>query len=250
MEHTEVTALPQPPLSAELLLLDRAIQSGRGADEITQLVALARQMQADKARAAFEAAMTKIQMEVPNVIKRAARKDGTANPIRYAPLEDITSAIQPLLGKYGMRLSFSQKQTPSREGWIGIVGKIGHELGHTEEHYLDLPIDQGSKAMNAVQGVGSSYSYACRYLTTRIFNVPIIGEDNNGNGGTLSAAQVGQLQEIINDMTPYKKWKFDLPRFLAVYQAESLEKIPASRFADALGDVKRALNKRQEKEMP
>ncbi len=243
-EETAQPAPPHPsaPANQELALVQLAIERGMGADEMGKIVAMAEKFAANRAREAFEVAMACVQAEIPNVLKRLANPQTKS---RYAPLEDVTSALQPVLGVNGMRLSFSQDVCP-REGWLRIKAIVGHRAGHNETHYLDLPFDGigakgGATAMNAVQGVGSSYAYACRYLSMRIFNMPIVGEDKDGAGGAISKEHVATINGLIEEIRSAGA-AFDFEKFLAWLKVDSLVNLPLTRLELATVELKRKLN--------
>ncbi len=82
-------AMQQPPLSAEMAILDRAIQSDRSATEISEIVQLVRQMQKDKAEAAHEAAMVRVQARAVGIKKRGQAQIGSSSTRAYHLWEDV-----------------------------------------------------------------------------------------------------------------------------------------------------------------
>src|ERR1700752_2250793 len=67
-----------------------------------------------------------------------------------------------------------------------------------------------------VQAVGSTNSYLRRYVACNIFNIVVVGEDDDGNGGTLDEAQTKTILALI------KKAKVG-PKFLKYMKARSVE---------------------------
>jgi hypothetical protein len=68
----------------------------------------------------------------------------------------------------------------------------------------------------SVQGVGSTNSYLRRYIACNIFNIVVVGEDDDGNGGTIDKAQTETLLDLIN------RAKVG-PKFLKYMRAQSIE---------------------------
>ena len=67
-----------------------------------------------------------------------------------------------------------------------------------------------------MQGVGSTNSYLRRYITCNIFNIVVVGDDDDGTGGTLDEVQTSTIIDLI------KKAKVG-PKFLKYMRAQSVE---------------------------
>jgi hypothetical protein len=155
--------------------------------KMERLYAMLKEENARIAEQRFNAAMTKAQAEMPMVVKRATNPSTNS---KYAKLETIAKAIAPILEKYKFSLKFSEGESPN-PAKIRILCKVSHDAGdglsHSEEYHLDLsPDDKGMKGSDTktkIHGEGSTLNYGRRYLTTMIFNLTIIGEDDDGNQG-------------------------------------------------------------------
>jgi hypothetical protein len=80
---------------------------------------------------------------------------------------------------------------------------------------MPAPLDT-SGGKSTVQGVGSTNSYLRRYITCNIFNIVVVGDDDDGNGGAIDEAQTDMLLDLI------KKAKVG-PKFLKYMRAQSIE---------------------------
>src|SRR6516162_1474046 len=67
-----------------------------------------------------------------------------------------------------------------------------------------------------VQAVGSTNSFLRRYVACNIFNIVVVGDDDDGTGGTIDSAQTKIILELI------KKAKVG-PKFLKYMKAQSVE---------------------------
>ena len=67
-----------------------------------------------------------------------------------------------------------------------------------------------------VQAVGSTNSFLRRYVACNIFNIVVVGDDDDGNGGTIDKDQTKTIVELI------KKAKVG-PKFLKYMRAQSVE---------------------------
>ena len=87
--------------------------------------------------------------------------------------------------------------------------------GHFEDSFLPAPPDT-SGGKSTVQGVGSTNSYLRRYIACNIFNIVVVGDDDDGTGGTLDEVQTNMIVDLI------KKAKVG-PKFLKYMRAQSVE---------------------------
>jgi hypothetical protein len=76
------------------------------------------------------------------------------------------------------------------------------------------PDTSGRKS--SVQAVGSTNSYLRRYIACNLFNIVVIGDDDDGNGGTIDEAQANTILDLI------KKAQVG-PKFLKYMRAWSIE---------------------------
>ena len=151
--------------------------------------------------------------------------------------EDIDAAITPILADHGFVLTFRCGTTGTPEHRVTVTGVLSHELGHSEETTMTLPLDtSGSK--NNVQAVGSSTSYGKRYTASLLLNLRTKGEDDDGKAGgdpgTITEEQAERLLEVL------AKDKADVPGFCN-YMAKILKMpianvldIPAAQYGKAM----------------
>lgn len=232
---TEPTALaPSSPLD----LLAMMVERGADPSNLERMMALAERYQDRQALAAYQAAMAACQNEMPAVVKSA---ENSHTRSRYALVESVVKVAKPVYTKHGFSLSFYEGETP-KAGHFRIVVDIMHSAGHKETKWMDLPIDgtgaQGGKSsMNAVQGVGSSFSYGQRYLTCKIFNIQLSGEDDDGNqNGPIGPNEIEIVNKLIESVRAANpKWEFKA--FLRWLGCESLEEMNMTQFGKAVADL-------------
>lgn len=219
-ESADITPAVEP-----LTLLQLAISRGADPDRLGKLVDLAERMEAARARKAFAVAMNELQADLPAVVKDA-RNPHTNSP--YARLETIAAQVDPFIIRHGFSISYGTDPSGAA-GTLRLYVDIRHREGHTERVYGDFPADK-SGAMNPIQGVGSTYTYARRYLLCNALNITVRGQDNDGGGSLqpITKAQVMELLDLINDT------KTDPKKFLAWAKCETLEQMPARKFQEAL----------------
>lgn len=197
-------------------------------DKLERLLALQERIVARQAQAAYNAALARMQPELPMITERGGIRDRSGDvQSTYALWEDIVEKITPILSKHGFGLSF---RTAGIEGGVIVTGVLSHEAGHSEQTSLPLPIDtSGSK--NQVQAIGSSTSYGKRYTASALLNLrtgEIDDDGKSGGGGYITEQQVLDLEALITEVGANKAM------FLRFCKAESLDQIKASQFQRAV----------------
>lgn len=210
----------QPPaLAGEVTsifqVLERAARDPNvDVEKMERLMVMAERAQERTARAAFYAAMSDMQPELPTINERGRievpEKNGkTGHSTPYALWEDINDAIRPVLHAHGFALSF--RVNTAADGKLEITGVLSHREGHAEQTTITLQHDStGSK--NAVQAVGSSVSYGKRYTAMMLLNITTRGEDDDGRAGGArgqSAAAEKAIGDInaAEDFEALKTWR-------------------------------------------
>lgn len=238
-EETNVTEInPQPESMFELIM--RAVKDPAcDPTKMAQLLELSRQVRADDAKAAYTASLVKMKPLLPIIDKKGrivihskGMERVDANIIQstaYALWEDIDAAITPTLHDHGFVLTF--RCGAGQEGRITVTGVLSHEMGHSEETTMQLPLDtSGSK--NNVQAVGSSTSYGKRYTAGLLLNLRTKGEDDDGqkggDPGTVTDEQAERILELLN------KDKADVHGFCKYMGVASIMELPASQYTRAI----------------
>lgn len=196
-------ALVQRPetLPAQLdpqALIEKAIEAGAGIDTMERLFVLAKEMRAVKAHEAWYAAMAEFQQKCPAIKKTAtARMKGYA--YTFAPLDEICSTVQPVMGPLGLSMRWT---TPKIEGdKVTVTCVISHRLGHFESSGdVVMPImgatqrsdGSGEGGANAAQRVGISLTYAKRYSLLGILGLAPEDDDDAAGAGGAPQQQGGQ----------------------------------------------------------
>lgn len=199
------------------------------ADKMEKLVGLYERLMAHRARAAFNASFAELQSEMPEIAENGTIKHGDKVISSFARFdEDIHGVVKPILRRHGFSLMFKPQATD--EGYIHIRAVLMHREGHSEDADIKLPADtSGSK--NSVQSMGSSSSYAKRYLIVPMLNIKTCGVDDDGQAGgakTINEDQVLELQSLIT------KYKANQQEFLNYFKIPNLTRLPISKYADAV----------------
>jgi hypothetical protein len=221
-----IAAPPGDSSSTVLELIERvALDPRADVEKLDRMMAMYERLKAKEAELAFNAAKGRILKKLAGIkfvknrpasyeIEKGKPQKGTYEAFKYAPLEEIDKHLRPLLLEEEMDLSYSDE--PREHGWILIRGRLKHLPGsHFEDSFMPAPPDT-SGGKSTVQGVGSTNSYLRRYITCNIFNIVVVGDDDDGNGGAIDEAQTDMLLDLI------KKAKVG-PKFLKYMRAQSIE---------------------------
>ena len=218
-------APPSDSASAILALIEQiALNPDADVEKLERMMALYECLKAKEAELAYNAAKGRIlkklasikivkSRSVLNQIEQGKPQKGAYEAFKYAPLEEIDKHLRPLLAQEDMDLSYSDE--PREDGGIVIRGRLKHlPGGHHEDSFMPAPLDTtGGKS--DVQAVGSTNSYLRRYVACNIFNIVVVGDDDNGMGGTIDEAQAKTILGLI------KKAKVG-PKFLNYMRARSI----------------------------
>ena len=195
--------------------------------KMERLLAMAAQERADQRRTSYMAALARLQAALPQITKSGTIQDRDGNVRhKFAKIEDIDVVIRPLCAEEGFSFSFDSKPSPSG---IAYECAMHHRDGHMEVKSLVLPVDTGG-GRSAAQSVGSTTSYARRYLLGMHLNLVTRDEDNDGAGASepITASQRAQLRGELAAVGGNEA------RFLNWLAVESFDAIPVSNFARAL----------------
>jgi ERF superfamily protein len=246
--------LPTPPSdspSTVLALIERvALDPCADVEKLERMMAMYERLKAKEAELAYNAAKGRILKKLARIkivknrsglyeIEKGKPQKGTYEAFKYAPLEEIDKHLRPLLAEEDMDLSYSDEPL---EGGILIRGRLKHlPGGHYEDSFMPAPLDTTGGKSN-VQAVGSTNSFLRRYVACNIFNIVVVGDDDDGTEGTIDEAQTKTILHLI------KTAKIG-PKFLKYMKAQSVEKagsLEAAVATIAAQDYRKAISTLEE----
>ena len=235
-----------------LALIERlAVDSRADVAKLDRMMALYERLRAKDAELAYNAAKGRILRKLAAIkilkkrsalyeIENGKPQKSSYEAFKYAPLEEVDKHLRPLLAEEDMDLSYSDE--PLEGGSILIRGRLKHlPSGHHEDSFMPAPLDTTGGKSN-VQAVGSTNSYLRRYVACNIFNIVVVGDDDNGMGGTIDEAQAKTILGLI------KKAKVG-PKFLNYMRARSIAEagsLEAAVATIAARDYRKAITTLQE----
>lgn len=190
--------------------------------KLEKMLEMQERIMAKQAEIDFNAAMAELQ---PNM--KPIKKLSKGHNSSYAKYEDIDKEIRPLYTAKGFSVSYNTLQSDK-----GVIyeATLSHVSGHSKKASILLPADTGG-SKNAVQAIGSTTTYARRYLLCMLFNVVTEDEDDDGNKAVtpktadITAEQVAELTALIT------KKGTDLAIVLSAYKVAALEHMNADQYA-------------------
>lgn len=228
---TEIVTINSASESQQLMemLRDMATNPAVDVSKMTALLGLKRDMMKDAAIAEFNQAFARLVPRLPRIIKKGSVSGNNGKEMfKFAKYEDIDLLIRPLLLEEGFSLSFTTEPLPTG-GLLGH-GKLLHVAGHGVTASMPAPVD-ASGGKNAIQGIGSTFAYLKRYLTTMLLNLVFEGEDDDAKRGGLrfiDARSVETINQLLDETNS------DRARFLQNFEAAEVENIETKDFARAI----------------
>lgn len=198
-QERQVTLAAQQDNSIMAVISRAAADPACDIEKMERLLAMSERMRARDAETAFNASMAQMQIDMPTVAEGGLNKH-TGNA--YATIDDINRAVKPVMNRYGFAVTF--KVVHVKDG-ISVTGILVHAAGHREETTLLLPSDTGA-GRNAVQAVGSTVTYAKRYVMCALLNISTgDAPDDDGQAAAdpvITGHQAKQIETLLAKCSP------------------------------------------------
>jgi hypothetical protein len=242
------------PLSIENppAMLAWALHNNAPMDMLERLLALNERWEANQARKAYQAAMSKARAEIKPIEKNIevafeGRGPGARQSRRHEDLSAIAKGVDEILAKHGLFYSWRTRSEPGQPIFVTCI--MSHEDGHQEENTLaGAPDNSGSK--NSIQAIGSTCTYLERYTLKALLGLSATLADDDGAGAvpmdTINSDQIIELQTRLSQGKSLKL-------FLEKYQIDELWKLPTSKYEEAkkaIEDRENEKRKRQAEKAP
>lgn len=201
--------------------------------KLQALLDMKMRLEASDAEKAFNAAMSRLQLTLPRIIKaRVITAKGGGVRSRYANLEDIDAIVRPLMVAEGLSASYDTEPVGQKETRVTCI--IRHIGGHKERYSVVMPFDSSEYRTNA-QNQGSTISYGQRRALCNALNIVTVGGDNDGQGSYLSQEQADKIRDLITAATGDMEDEAQVQsNFLKHMQAKAVSEILAGDFQKAV----------------
>lgn len=171
-------------------------------EKLERLMGMYERMQAKQSEVEFNHAMSEMQADIHSIAERGSADRGKGGKLSYAKLEDILDVVRPVMHKHGFAISYDIENSASS---VTATGILFHRAGHNIKTRMVLPADN-SGGKNSVQSIGSSVSYAKRYVLNALLNLATRGEDDDGYGAvpdvSVTVAQAITMQKMLDKCKP------------------------------------------------
>lgn len=189
---TSTSAAAQASADQAERLIAIGLSNSASMDTIERLIKMRNELNAERAKQAFFAALSSFQGDCPVIPKTkiVKNKDGSVR-YSYAPLDEIASHIAPLLGKHGLSYRIETKMTTTKAGngadqsFLKAICHVYHSDGHCESSDFDVPV-MNTGYMNHAQEFASAATFAKRQAVCNALGI-ITGDDDDDDktGGNL-----------------------------------------------------------------
>ena len=234
-DQTRLPAAAPAPNALAQLLGDPDKLKDFPVDTVERLFALDREMRKDRAEQEFAEAFNAVQADMTPV-RKLAKNSQTGS--MYALAEHVDAMLQPLLVRHGFSMSGSASpcDTPDTVRFMLTVRHIG---GHSEQHYMDAPIDnvgmKGAPTKTKLHGTGSAETYALRRLKCSVFDVRLVADDDGNRAGgvgpgtePISQAQIDEINALSDEVGADKQ------RFCSYFKIGAVPELRAAQFRQAI----------------
>ena len=242
VEVLEPANVPAAAEDSFLTIFQVSTEKGYEPAFIEKMMELQERNDKNNARKAFFDDFANCKAEMPPVKKDKYNKFFDS---WYTSLGMLLDTYNPILGRYGLVLQFPSPEQDDKS--MTVECRLIHRLGHSESVSMKGPIDtaaigkqSGQRSRNPMQDLKSTFTYLRSVTCESILGVAgtegTVNDDGNGAGGGevkyITEAQVDELKKLSRERT------INGPKFLKHFKVESLDEIPATRFAEALQVMK------------
>jgi hypothetical protein len=176
-------------------MITLAIEKGVSVETMEKLLAMRRELQAEKAREGFFRDLALFQRNCP-IIKKDKEVHDKYGKLRYcyAPLDSIVAQVREFLEKYGFSYTVTTEQDDIS---VKAICNAHHVAGHSEITAFKVPIDKEG-FMSAPQKVASALTYAKRYAFCDAFGIMTGDGDDDANS---TKAELDESPHVIDAET-------------------------------------------------
>lgn len=160
-------------------LFKLAIESKAGADTLERVMAVRRELRAERAQESFESALSDFQAACPVIVKeKGVKTNAGAVAYKYAPIERVEEVIRPVEKEFGFNHTFDT-DTASALGWVIAKCIVTHRAGHSRTSTVKLPLGTKTNIMSDTQQFAAALTFANRRALVNAYGLVLVGEDND-----------------------------------------------------------------------
>lgn len=220
----------QPP--SIMGMLAHAVQSGQSIEVVRELMAMSKELAADEARRAFDAAMADAKAEMPAIVKNRvvdfSSAKGRTN-YRHEDLGEISKTVDPILAKHGLAYRF---ETKTENKTVRVICIVSHRQGHSVSNELTASHDESGNK-NSIQAIGSTITYLQRYTLKAALGLAASNDDDGAKSGQRAddALKPDQVETILDLIS---KTDTDIELFCQTFKVEAVAQLTVRDFDSAV----------------
>jgi len=163
-------------------LMRAALDKGtEGVEALERLVALQERWEERNAARAFNDALRDFQRDCPAIKKSktaqiVSKRSGSRWSYTFAPLEEITRTIRPILERYGLSYSWDSTVTDKA---LACVCTVRHVDGHSITATFSCPVEM-SDQRSIAQNHAATLTYARRQSLVQALGLTTADDDHDG----------------------------------------------------------------------
>jgi len=226
---------PQNDSEEVTTLVRMAIDKGVPVEVLERLVALQERVTVRNARAAFFAALTSFQDACPEINKSKTAKitmrNGGQYTYSFAPLEEITRTIRPVLIKHGLSYSWDVESSDAKSLKIACV--LRHVDGHEERSTFPVPTESRAE-MSEAQKNGAALTYGRRQSLIAVLGLTTADQDidgadlEQGAEDLITEKEAADLDDLMESVGANRT------RFLEWLKVSTVAEVPKSKLPAAI----------------
>jgi hypothetical protein len=251
IEKVETKPLAAPTSPTIEMIIATAVAEKLPVAELRELVALKRDMEADRARQAYSAALVDFQAQRPLIPRGhpsdqfGATRDGRKVPRYYATIEDVAKAVGPTLTECGLACTWAD--TKQEGGTMIVFCRLTHRDGHFEDTPSPPFPTESNAGASEVQKAASAHTYARRYSMISALGLWDVDKDfdDDGRGDeppeTITDEQVKQIEGLLDGINDAGEYKRIHKSVLDYIERDRLADCPAAQFGRVMNKLERSL---------
>lgn len=194
---------------------------GMSPEAVEKLLAVYRELKADKAEQAYNIAFAAFQAECPTISRTQTAKivsnKGAGFSYNYADIETIMRTVRPVLVKYGLSVSFDSEEFDEKTRTLTATCRCSHVGGHSAVTSFPVPTES-SAGMSPQQKHGAASTYAKRRALSDRLGIWTGDPDHDGGdppapSPLLTEEQRQQITDLVGEVN--QNWD-DLLRWWGV----------------------------------
>lgn len=195
-------------------------------DRVERLFQMHEKMLDRQAETEYNQAMAMAQSEISTVIKNRVNKHTGS---KYADIGAIHDKAKPIWTKHGLSVSSGTCEA-RKDGYVGVFCEVMHSAGFKKRYEDEFPLDgagmKGGSNKAPIQAMGSTITYARRYMESMIFDIAV-GDDNDGS------PKVETISESVAKIVKAKLQRTgtDVRRFLDAAGAKDVDSMTPSQYS-------------------